>query len=631
MQKDGMAWHSVTHSWFAEQAFSSLPEDAQRDLAPYRSAIIIGAQFPLDEDQDKSYWNIHAVNADESGAAPDYITQLYNSILLNLRSESPDLAAAAYQLGMLAHAVSDLRFPLHTDVEARETIDLQEKYQIDSLLHMTAFRPNDLGAQFWTDPQTTSVTIAGEANHLYSPVLDAYGSGRNYEMVANLTAMTARKAIEDIVNVWSTIWALSVAQKSTLSLHVNQAILAPGDTFQLTLYAANNKSLTCRADMYVAMVNSDGETSFFGTNNDLHSTATPYIRDFSFSDQISKEILNIAIPPSLSTGEYFFYALLVATESTIEKDENWLSNLAVVSSRVEPSAGITLGNLRDEEYLFPGKLPNSEEVVALPLRRWDFVFLGQLEDNPDTPKNEQWTDALIPGQFNHAMVYLGRDQDGRPWGLEMTTTLDPDGADLRIVRFPEFETVRPEVEDMNLAMGPKNIWKYGVRWAKRIREPALDSLHDREAELLQLLQDDWESAFPYQLEFDWSGSLQDLNIQLVDDGRAGGSSCTDYWLDFYENNAGVCFSGSRINASEIEAYFRFDPVGMTAYVPEEFSPFPFPITVVQALEIGFIPVDPPSHFFPCSLGPETGVPIPDRLMASPELEEISSVPAPPFN
>ena len=534
-------------------------------------------------------------------------------------------------MGLLSHAVADLRYPLHTDADTAEQGWIQEYYNNDTLLNLADFSYTNHGITLWPNPYDTAVSLATAANRFYYPLLWAYAGGNGYSDIAFTTKRNVQMTIADIVNAWTTaLAAASASSQSFLALQANQDVYTPGDTLQLSLSSTALPSSEMANDLYVALFDTNGAGGFLTSNSTFVAQATPFRQGWRIPTQGSEQLLTIAVPPSPPVGTFSLYAVLVAPGADPGRQEGWRSNLAAVDFKIESPEGLTLTKLRDEIYLFPGRLPGSNTVVALPLKRWDFVFLGDLPHSPPTsPEDESWTDTLIPGEFNHTMVYLGRDEEGNPWGMEMTTQLASDVADLRMVRFPEFDQVHPDVVKMNLSVGPKNIWRYRVRWAKRLNDSSLTRLKSREYDLLRRLREDWAAGFPYQLEFNWSGSVLDTDIFLVDDGRTGGASCTDYWLSFYEQYAGVCIHGTRMTASEFAEYFRNDPIGMTATVLPEFNPFPFAITMGQAMDMGFRPLDPPAHVFPCDGSRETGLPLPQRLLESPQLKDITPVPAPP--
>ena len=102
---------------------------------------------------------------------------------------------------------------------------------------------------------------------------------------------------------------------------------------------------------------------------------------------------------------------------------------------------------------------------------------------------------------------------------------------------------------------------------------------------------------------------------------------TDYFLSQLENEAGVCLHGSRMTAAELENYYRFDPLGVQAVIPDPWNPFPFPVTVVDILEMGYELLDPPPHVFSCDGSEETGVPVPAKLIDRPQFIDIESVSA----
>ena len=177
-------------------------------------------------------------------------------------------------------------------------------------------------------------------------------------------------------------------------------------------------------------------------------------------------------------------------------------------------------------------------------------------------------------------------------------------------------------------MSINDIWSYQNRQAKRLKNEELEKLRAAEVDVLEQVALDLQSDISYQFEFNWSGDLFDKEVTLVDDGLDNGVSCTDYLLSLLEGNAGVCIYDSRMTAAEVKDYFRFDPSGMLADIPEEFNPFPFPVTVLDVLDMGFDLGDPPPHIFTCDNSAEIGVPLPAKLINSPQLTDIATVPPP---
>lgn len=616
-------WSPVIHARLADSALSLLSPELNSRLATYREQILAGAATPPAD----MVWNSHA---ELKGDGPDRIEAMFSEILSaegNLANEPEQLA---YALGRLAGAVADMSYPLHTDERVDNEPAIQSAYDADTEEFMPVVSSLSRNVRYWVSPRDTVIASASRANHFYAPVIAAYSAGEGYDELAGITTVCSRQAVQDIADAWTTLWAKhSATNRHALSIALNRAELTPGDTLVMTVSVVAGGDLPPQADLYVAIEDDVGMLYFLTATEGLSPYATPLKERWNLAGGRDEELLSLVVPPKIAMGSVGVFALLVTAGGSPYDAAAWASNLSFARVVLAEHPVVELSQLKAESYLFPAISADGQARGALPLQRWDFIFVGDMEDNPATSRYEPLFNILIPGEFNHVMVYLGRDADGKPWGMEMTTTGTPQSNDLRIVRLPEFEDPPIAVEGFNLAVGPKSLSSYQPRWAMRLNPSALAQVRQVEPVLLQILEKDWQERFPYQLEFDWSGRVTDSEIQLVDDGRARGASCTDYWLALYEEVAGVCIRGTRISAADLKLYFTSDQEGSTAMVPEELNPFPFPLSMQQALAIGFRPVDPPAHYFPCGGPEETGVPIPDKLRHSPQLIEIAPVPLPP--
>ena len=113
-----------------------------------------------------------------------------------------------------------------------------------------------------------------------------------------------------------------------------------------------------------------------------------------------------------SVADFTVYGLLVAPDASPANRDLWLSNLAEVQFRVTALPDNLLAEINDEPYLFPASSAVSSELSGLSLRRWDFVFLGEKVDDPATFADESNLNRLIPGNYRHVLLYLGRDKPG---------------------------------------------------------------------------------------------------------------------------------------------------------------------------------------------------------------------------
>lgn len=281
-------------------------------------------------------------------------------------------------------------------------------------------------------------------------------------------------------------------------------------------------------------------------------------------------------------------------------------------------AGEDILALRDSVYQFPANFSPREKTVYLSLERWDIIFTGDHVNMPGATVDSENINRLIPGPFNHIMVYMGKDSRGLAYAAELNTGGFDDpgglrliclGSDYGVIRHPEFQYMH----DRRLL---------DRRWAMRFREDFRGQLTEAEDTLLARLKSDFVLGFPYQLEFSHSGSLFDPSVQIVDDGFRGGAGCSDYWTTLFEEYADLCMKGVRLSAGELEAYFLTDPEGQKAFAPPEISPFSDPLSIATIIGLGFHAVSDDPHVFPCDQSTESGLVIPSLILESPMLEEI---------
>jgi len=279
-----------------------------------------------------------------------------------------------------------------------------------------------------------------------------------------------------------------------------------------------------------------------------------------------------------------------------------------------------LYDLIDTVYWFPANHAPADRTRYLALRRWDIIFTGDRANSPDDLVDSENINRLIPGPFNHIMVYMGKDVRGLAYAIELNTGSFFDdggikviclGSDFGLLRHPE----TLHVHDRALM---------NRRWAKCFGPDYRQQLLAREPELLARLHSDLVFGFPYQLEFTHSGSLFDFEVLLVDDGFEGGAGCSDYWTTLFETYAGLCFKGVRLTPEELETYFLTDPEGLEAYAPAEISPFPGSLSIANIINLGYKAVADDPHVFSCDGTQEVGVVLPSLILENPFLEEAPS-------
>lgn len=417
------------------------------------------------------------------------------------------------------------------------------------------------------------------------------------------------------------VFADGQSSSAVMVFDASAKVLRPGNEFRLSLRISNASDI--QADLYVAVLTPKNELLFLAPGSNHWSPVPIALQSITRpqNDQ-SISLISLVLPPEIVAGEYVFAAVLTRQGASPFQTETWLSN-AAVQKVILTYLPLTPYELVDEPYLFPVRLPDKDAMGYLPLNRWDIMFMGEVLDDPSTPQNEALISQIIPGLFNHIAVYLGRDKDGQAYGMEMTPDFTHRSHELRLIRLPEYyELAVPVEENTGEPVQNKNLVQYTARWAKRFAAEPLGQITAAEERLFAQIQANMEVNLPYQMEYYWSGSFFDRAIYIVDDGLKNGANCTDYWLSVFEETAGICFKGVRMNAQEANVYFQTDPVGSNVYVPDFLNPFPAPLKVSDLFQMGFYLVEPPPHVFVCDGSEEVGLPLPDKVFASHLLVDI---------
>lgn len=614
------------HADITRTAFQQLPAEIQEAFRPYLDDILRASMEPdysiLDEENHQ--WNIHREPGDKT-SAPTGIKTLSDEIIQGLCEEPADMAGAAEKLGLLFSCLADINEPLNTDDYAHDDGGIHSIYETDIYGHEAELNYSPHGRRFRPDIYQTVIDSARQANLYYQAIIDAYTGEESYDHVASITRLNYQRAISDIADVWTTLWLEATSNTPSIALQMNQDSFRPGDMIQVTLTVLPGRHPGLKADLYVAAIAPDGNLWFMGPEAGVFTVPSPFYRSLTVSSSLGQVIFSAPLADCNVSGDFVLYAFLVEPDADPLNERSWVSNLAKVKFRVAPLLDNLLAGINDEPYLFPASSSDSVSVVGLLLHRWDFIFIGDKKDDPATPGDETLLNRLIPGRFRHAMIYLGRDSLGRPCGIELIARKSPY---LRVVRLPEFEPVYPSGTELNLPVTIENIQVYKNREAKRLNPEDLEKLRSAKDRVFEQIARDLQTDIPYEMEYNWSGNFADKKVTLVDDGPANGASCTDYLLSLLEETAGVCIHGSRMTAAEVEDYFLSDPSGVAAEVPDNWNPFPFPVTVSDILNMGYYLENPPPHKFPCDGSEETGVPLPAKLVNSPQLLDIQPVPVP---
>lgn len=620
-QNTVLAWNTITHAQLAQIAFNHLPESVQEALTPYTAHIYDGAVAPdlYIRDWPNHDLNVHGAEKEKQFAI-SRITELYESINNKLADPDTALSSIAYDMGLLSHYLADLNQPLHTDQLAQEDL-LHNTYESDVFHWQDQFVFTDKGHRFNVAPEKVAQESAERANRFYYPVYLSYLDYGSFDNSMGITWISLQNTIDDIRDTWLTLWLRYRSPKTNLAFWSSKKAYQPGESIKILLSVLqSHNQATEKSDLYLAATAPSGDLWFINEKSEFVQDSVPrYKKWFNTDSQI--EIADSLVWPESQTGHYKLHALLVKQGSDLTNPDNWLSNIVSHQFDVKKLQNIRLNELNNELYLFPAIAPDSEQITTIPLQRWDFIFLGEVTTSA---YEESSVNEFIPGQYDHIMVYLGRDDRGTPYAMEMTYSLENAIVELHLLRLPEFLKAMPGSDTLSLPVVTKPIWKYKNRWAKRLVLTELEKIVKNEKALLHQIETHWRNRFPYQLEFLWSGDFNDKQVKLVDDGYLNGASCTDYWLILFETTAGVCIHDARIDAHDLTDYYTNDPIVAQSPIPDALNPFSFEITSSDLINtFKFELIDPPAHTFSCDATTETGVAIPGRLINSPQFKEIT--------
>lgn len=285
--------------------------------------------------------------------------------------------------------------------------------------------------------------------------------------------------------------------------------------------------------------------------------------------------------------------------------------------------------LSDVPYYFPlitnKNLPKKFQI----LRKWDFIFVGGFVD---AYQDRGITSRLIPGEYDHVLVYLGKDLNGNAYAAELNVD------SLKI----EFSTMKVAGGIRLYCLGTdygENIHSsgsiifdetyYSLRWARTFKNQFKENLHLKNIQLTTKVMEDLKVKFPYQLEF--NNSLANLALTkkliLIDDGLLNGAGCADYWTTLFEEYSNICIKGSRLKASEMTDYFLNDTEGQIATIPAYLNPFGTGDLLAKDLLIshGITIVDDQPHIFSCDKSIEQGLVTPTRLFSAEQLEDPETI------
>ena len=618
--RECLSWYTLMHKDIARAACENLPTELKNVLFSYKESILWNSMLPDLELQDWSHheWNVHREPEDNTDG-PEYVRLLAEGLILCLRNESCAMEKVAVGLGRLSHYIADLNQPLHTDDYLNDNDWIHLRYEIDLYQNDQFLQFSNKGFSFWDDIKAKAMDSVARANRYYAPIVLEYQNGGGLANLKKISQICFTSAVQDIINLWSTIWFAAKAKTPVmLAIEASQSLYTSGDSIILTISSIVTQPCLM-GDLYVTITDEEGGVWYLTTNGEEIREPTAFKRAWRPRSRTAPLTLFLPVKPRLAGKSFTVSAFVTFPNRGPWSFGTQLSNIAKVSLEASSSNSFQLGDISAEPCLFVTRSFATGKTSDIVLEPWDFIFLGEILDNPATDVDESLFNKLIPGEFRHVMLYLGRDKLGRPVVLEI-----PGFKGLTISKLPELEERYFDCH-FDFPMDVKDVLAYQNREAKRLNPRDKRRLEMAQMAIFNQIEKDLQEGTPYQLEFSWSGNILDKNVYLVDDGRDNGFSCTDYLLTLLEDNASVCIYGSRMSANDIEYYFRNNPEVLSTVIPKDLTTFPFSISVADIVEMGFHLNDPPPHVFSCDNSTETGLPVPSKLIQSNQFEDIPPV------
>ncbi len=229
--------------------------------------------------------------------------------------------------------------------------------------------------------------------------------------------------------------------------------------------------------------------------------------------------------------------------------------------------------LKDEPYIFQAKDENGSYFYQ-ELKRWDIIFTGELYH----AENHSITlHRLIPGDFLHSLLYIGKDGDGNGYVIELnqyennedlldaisvnliTGSFKMD-AGIKIHSIGKDDNISKIKDTDTMSFKSKEIYM-----AKRLNERFLKKIDKNKDAIFSRIKSDLKNSYPYQIPINFNLT----SIYIIDDGFKNGSSCTEYIYLLFEEYAKVCLNDIFTSADEFLDYFENDPEGKKTYIPAE--------------------------------------------------------------
>ncbi|MEW6711074.1 MAG: zinc dependent phospholipase C family protein, partial [Candidatus Riflebacteria bacterium] len=213
------AWGSRTHIKIVSDAYHIMPKAFREFLGEVSSpklkkpALKPLAEAAVEPDKVlKDFQNhIFHIQGYNMGKGPFHIEELVNQTaeMIEKNQSKKDIIQ---KLGWIGHYASDLVQPLHTGVSLDENIEEKSYHSAtekDADKHIMEYGVNFDGC---TNVKRVSARMIYEAlwaNQYYDALESAYTSGKRYEEAKPTTAACYSRAVNNVVDLWYTIWIKS--------------------------------------------------------------------------------------------------------------------------------------------------------------------------------------------------------------------------------------------------------------------------------------------------------------------------------------------------------------------------------------------------------------------------------------
>ena len=212
----GNAWGGRTHKKITSDAYFIMPAPFRAFLgekpgattkAPYLKSLLEACVEPdsVLKDFRNHVFHIHGYNL---GNGPFHVEDLAKEVVEDIKAKA-SMKKIVQKLGWLAHYIGDLAQPLHTGVATWEGIEekaYHSKYEKAIDRQIYSFGVKFDGCHPTSRVSARMIYEALWANRYYAAVETAYTGGEKYEQVKELTAECYSRAVNNVVDVWYSIW-----------------------------------------------------------------------------------------------------------------------------------------------------------------------------------------------------------------------------------------------------------------------------------------------------------------------------------------------------------------------------------------------------------------------------------------